>query len=169
MKFLIQHNLINPDHLLEIKYAIEKYPHEFVGVLPFSHEITSDEPIEGTDYIPYGSTLFTTLTHSMGFKGNYFDLSRFNYGAFLENRDDMLNDNVMSIRDAITFLEAQPEDIEWFTRPSNDLKEYVGMVETAGHLTEWFNKAVDSQGSNHELLTLDTKVDITKPTDIQAE
>ena len=169
MKFMIQHNLINPDHLLEVQLAIEKFPHEFVGVIPFGHEITSDEPIVGTDYIPYGSTLFTTLTHELGWKGSYFDLDKFNYRAFLGSRDDMLNSNVMTIEDAMAFLKTVPEDSEWFTRPSLDLKQYVGMVETAGELLAWFKDATEFTGSGCYKIEEGTDIVLCKPVNIQAE
>lgn len=84
MEFVIQHNLINDSSLLQIKYAIDKYPTKYVGVIPFSRDITSDEPLIGTDYIPYGSTLFTMLTYELGWKGLFFDLNTFNYSAFLK-------------------------------------------------------------------------------------
>ena len=169
MKFMIQHNLINPDHLLEVQLAVEKYPHEFVGVIPFGHEITSDEPITGLDFIPYGSTLFTTLTYEKGWKGNYFDLDVFNYRAFLENRDDMLNDNVMKIEDAVTYLKTVPPETEFFTRPSLDLKQYVGMVENAGELLAWFKDAMEFSGTGCYKIEEGTEIVLCQPKVIQAE
>lgn len=169
MKFVIQHNLMNEDHLLEIQYAVNKYPTEYVGVIPFSREITSDTPLEGTDYIPYGSTLFTMLTYELGWKGQFFDLDTFNYKAFLQNRDDMLNDNVLEINDAIAFLEQQPPESEWFTRPSLDLKQYTGMVDNAKDLSEWFNDAMKFSGTGCYKIEPGTDVVVSTPKVIQGE
>lgn len=66
MKFLIQNNLMNEVQLAKLSKAVSKYPHQFCDVVPFSREITSDTPIEGTDYIPYGSTLMTTILSELG-------------------------------------------------------------------------------------------------------
>lgn len=169
MKFVLQDNLINEDHLLQIKYAIEKYPHVTCGVIPFSRDITCTEHLAGTDYIPYGSTLFTMLTYELGWKGQFFDLDRFNYRAFLDNRDDMLNDNVLEIQDAIEFLNEQPEDSEWFTRPSHDLKQYVGMVDTAKDLSAFFKDAMEFSGTGCYKIERGTEVVISEPKTIQAE
>jgi hypothetical protein len=64
---------MNEQQLTLVKQAVKNYPHEFVGVIPFTREITSDNPIEGIDYIPYGSTLFTTLAFQRGWRGLHFD------------------------------------------------------------------------------------------------
>lgn len=100
MKFAIQHNLMNGLQLKEVAEAVKNYPHVFVGMIPFSREITSNEPIEGVEYIPYGSTLLTNVASDLNWSGLHFDLSKMNYRTFLENRNDMLNDNVMRVRDA---------------------------------------------------------------------
>ena len=169
MKFLIQHNLINPENLLEIKDAIKDYPHEFVGVLPFSHEIMSDEPLVGQDFIPYGSTSMTEAGLELGWKGLSFDLSRANYEAFVANRDDMLNTAPMRLDEAVTFLEGRNQGELWFTRPSKDLKEYTGLVDTAGELVEWFRDRILCASSGSYQLRPDTMVVLSVPKTIDAE
>ena len=42
MKFVIQHNLMREDSLQLIKTAVEPFPHVYVGIIPFSDEISSD-------------------------------------------------------------------------------------------------------------------------------
>ena len=121
MKFILQDNLMNVDHCLQVKYAMDPYPNTCVGVIPFSNEITCQEELVGQDYIPYGSTLLTMLADDLGWKGLFFDLDTFNYRSFLYHRDDMLNDNVMEIVEAIGFLALQDPESEWFVRPSQDL------------------------------------------------
>ena len=171
--FIVQHNLINPDQLGTIACALVdlNIPHKFVGVIPFSHEITSDEPLVGIDFIPYGSTLMTMLTmrDTLNWIGNYFIPETFRAEAWLKNRDDMLNPNTCTIEEAITFLKLMDSDDEFFTRPCEDLKQYSGQVMKAGELHDWLLDAVECASSGSYKLELDTKIQICKPRNIQAE
>ncbi len=167
--FIIQSNLISSDYLSGIQAAVEKYPHESVEVIPFSYEMVSKNPITGTDFIPYGSTLFTSIAYDLRWKGCYFNPDIFNYKTFLTNRDDMLNSNVMKIEDAVLFLEDQPDDSEWFTRPSLDLKQYTGMVDYAKDLVEWFNDAMSFTGTGSYKIEKGTDIVLCEPKNIQAE
>lgn len=169
MKFLIQHNLINPKDLGQIKEAIQDYSHEFVGVIPFSNEITSNEPLEGLDFIPYGSTRLTELSLEFGYTGLHFDLSQANYEAFIANRDDMLNDNVIRLDEAVKFLETRDPKELWFTRPSLDLKQYTGMLETAGELFLWLKDRLECASTGSYQLAPDTMIVLSKPKNIDAE
>lgn len=169
MKFVLQTNLINDDHLLQIQYAMRKQPCIDVEVIPFSRVITSEDQLLGKDYIPYGSTLFTMLTYELGWKGQFFNIDTFNYREFLDNRDDMLNDNVLEIRDAIKFLEEQPEDDDFFVRPSEDLKQFTGMVLPAGELVDWFKDAMEFSGTGCYKIESGTEVVVSAPKNIQAE
>ncbi len=165
MKFVIQYNLMRNDHLIQIKEAIKEYPHEFVSVLPFSEEIKSDNDLIGEDYIPYGSTLFVKLAKRLNWKGLYFDENKFNYSEALKNRNDMLNDNVITIKEAIKIIENQKKNSEWFIRPSHDLKQFSGMVLTAEKCLEWFNNVINIDSE----INLDTEVVLTKNKQIKAE
>lgn len=170
MKFIVQHNLINPDQLDKISGAIKKFPHEYVGVVPFSREITSDQPLVGKDFIPYGSTLMTTLASDLGWTGLHFDLDRMNYGCFLRNRTDMLNDNLFYVQEGIQYLRSFDADREFFTRPSEDLKHYAGQVIKAGELADWLQSMIDvGEGSGTYYLPPDKQVVICEPKTIQAE
>ena len=169
MKFVLQTNLINDDHCLQIKYAIEKYPHIFAENIPFSNEITSRDNIRDTNFIPYGSTNFTTLTHELGWKGCFFNLRNFTYGAFLENRDDMLNDNVIWASEAIEFLDKQDPDSDWFIRPSSDLKQFVGQVNTAKNLSDWLKRILGGNSSDASGVSEHTFIVVSTPKNIQAE
>jgi len=169
MKFLVQHNLMNEDQLHDINKAIAPYPHQFVGVIPFSREITSDEPIVGLDYIPYGSTLFTNLASEKGWKGLHFDLAKLNYRTFRENHPMMLNDGVMTVADAIQFLSEQEPTSEWFTRPSEDLKQYSGTVMQAYEIKEWFESMIAAVGGGSYYMAADAEVVLSKPQYISAE
>lgn len=171
MKFMIQHNLINPENLLEIKEAVKDYPHEFVGLIPFSREITSDEPIVGKDYIPYGSTALVETTMDLGWRGLDFDLERFNYDAYYKHRyQDMLNGEfILRLEDAVRYLETRDPRELWFTRPSKDLKEYTGLVDTAGELIAWLRDRILCASSGSYQLSPDTRIVLAKPKTIHAE
>jgi hypothetical protein len=170
MQFLIQHNLLSIEQLELTRKAVEPYPHQFIGLIPFSREITSDIPIEGTDYIPYGSTLLTFVgSQENKWKGLFFDLEKFNYSAALANRDDMLNSNVMSLKEAIDQL-AQMESTKLvFTRPSEDLKQFTGQVIEAGECHDWFKSMMECESSGSYKLDADTQVVLCDPQNIQAE
>lgn len=160
---------MNEEQLLAVKQAVSPYPHEFVGVIPFSHEITSEKPLEGLDYIPYGSTLLTNLAYEKGWKGLHFDLNTFNYKAALWNRIDMLNGNVMTLREAINMLEYAPEGKMWFVRPSEDLKQFSGQVIESVECYHWFNDMLECETSGSYKLEPATPVVICEPQPIAAE
>lgn len=173
MKFLVQHNLMNPDQLTLINQAVEPFPHEFVGLIPFSREFTSNEPIIGQDYIPYGSTLMTNLAYDLGWKGLHFDLDVFNYEAAVKNRNDMLNgEHVMTVKEAAIFMAngMQGAGQEWFIRPSEDLKHFAGQVIDAKECANWLNDAMSlPPESGTYAMSPEMKVVIAKPKPIKAE
>ena len=170
MKFLIQHNLMNEQQLLLTKQAIEKLPHEFVGLIPFTDDIITDSSLEGVDYIPYGSTRFTMIASQRSWKGCHFDLTRFNYAAAANVRDDMLNnEHIIPIVEAISFLQEQPEDSLWFIRPSEDLKQFSGMVIEAKECIDFLTDAMECASSGSYKLDPDTMVVLAEPKTIQAE
>ncbi len=169
MKFIVQFNLINEEQLLKLKDVMVDYDHEYVSVIPFSHEIRADVPLEGKDFIPYGSTLLCNLASELGWKGCYFDITRFNYRASVDNRNDMLNGNIITITEAIEFLKTQPEEKVWFTRPSNDLKQFTGLVTTSKECIEYFTNALAADTSSIAQLKPDTEVVLSEPQNIDAE
>lgn len=168
MEFLIQCNLMNEKTLQQVQSAVAKYPHKYISVMPFSHEIVSNEPVEGNEYIPYGSTLMTRLSKELGWVGSSFDLDKFNYDEYL-NHPDMLNSNVITVREAIDFLRTQDDDKLWFTRPSYDLKQYSGTVLSSKEIAEWFEDAVKYDSSNTYAMEYDTRVVLCEPVNIYAE
>jgi hypothetical protein len=169
MKFVIQHNLMNEDQLHSVADAVKPYPHIFVGLIPFSREITSNESLEGRDFIPYGSTLLTNLTAELGWTGLHFDVSKLNYRNFLTNRDDMLNDNVMSAREAVDYLKQHDLSAEWFTRPSEDLKQYSGQVLPGSEIVPWFESMMGAVGGGSYYMAPETEVVISTPKNISVE
>ena len=170
MKFVIQHNLMNEDQMKLLLDAVKPFPHEFVGVIPFAREITSDKPLRGKNYIPYGSTLFTTLVSEKKWKGLHFDLTKMNYGEFLRNHPDMLNGGVMKALDAVTFLKEAHPGSQWFTRPSEDLKQYSGTVMSAGEIWPWFESMFAAgPGGGTYYMNPESDVVISVPQHISAE
>ena len=171
MKFIIQHNSINVEDLHAIHKTLENYPHHYIGLIPFSREIVSEVELDGLDYIPYGSTLLTTLVATdLKWKGLFFDLDTFNYSASVKNRDDMLNnDLIISVKDAVEFLQQKENVGDWFIRPSHDLKQFSGQVIDSVECTEWLKDAMLCDSSGSYRLDADTPVVLAKPVNIQAE
>ncbi|MCK5019173.1 MAG: ATP-grasp domain-containing protein [Candidatus Peribacteraceae bacterium] len=169
MKFLIQDNLVGEKQLLLVKDAVEKYPHEFIGLIPFTDKITSCEPLDGLDYIPYGSTNLTLISKEKGWKGLYFDLKQFNYDEALKNRDDMLNSGIIDVEEAIKFLAKEEDDSMWFSRPSEDMKQYAGLIDTASELRRFFIDAMKCASSGSYQLKKGLRVLLSKPKNIQCE
>ncbi len=170
MKFLVQWNLMNEDSLQKVKEAIMNYPHEYVEVVPFSRDILP-VPI-GKDYIPYGSTLMTTLSKDLGFTGLSFDLTKFNYEESVKNRNDMLNSFAIEPLDKIVdYLSQEGVDPEsdWFIRPSEDLKQFSGQVMKAKEIVEFLRDAKECASSGSYHLAGDTQIVLDTPEDIQAE
>ena len=169
MKFAVQYNLMNETQLHQSAEAVKPYPHVFVGVVPFSRDITANEPLEGTDYIPYGSTLMTTIASDLGWKGLHFDLSKMNYRTFMLNHPDMLNDNVMKCSDAIAFLQTLDPSTKIFTRPSEDLKQYSGQVIEAEELWKWLLSMNEAVGGGSYYMSPGADIVVCAPREISAE
>lgn len=172
MIFIVQHNLINQDSLDKIGAALKKHniPHEFVGIIPFSREITSNSPLEGFDYLPYGSTTLTVETQLLGWRGLYFIPETFRAEVWNDNRDDMLNDcPVTTVQEATKFLRTQDPKSLWFTRPTEDLKTYSGQVIEAKECADWFDDAVNCASSGSYQLSPDTPIVLAEPRKISAE
>lgn len=175
MKFAIQYNLMNDAQLHKVAEAVKSYPHVFIGLIPFSREITANEPIVGTEYIPYGSTLLTNLTSELGWKGLHFDVTKLNYENCAVNRTDMLNaEHILTVEDAIRFLtnQMQGAGLDWFMRPSEDLKHFSGYVGAADELSDHLKSMMDSfiRGDIGTYgINPSTKVVLASPKTISAE
>lgn len=169
MKFLIQSNLMDDTQLAMVNRAIQIYPHVYVGVIPFSRELKSDEPIEGTKYIPYGSTLLTTIGSQQHWTGLHFDISTFNYEQAIKHRNDMLNgDVILPLSEAAEYLR-QGNNRDVFVRPSEDLKQFSGQVMNSVECADWLTNAALCETSGSRQLDMSTKIVIGEPKNIQAE
>jgi hypothetical protein len=171
MKFLIQHNLVAVEKLEKTRIAVQPYPHEFVGLIPFSHEFTSDEPIVGNDYIPYGSTLMTTLALEHKWKGLCFDLENFSMRRAFVNRSDMLNTGlVLTAYEAEKYLRTVFPEQDTFIRPDLDLKHFSGQVMNRLECADWLNDAMSlPPESGSYAIDPNMLVCLSEPKNIQAE
>ncbi len=142
MKFTIQQNLLDKHQLQTTFGAVAKYPHVKIDMVPFVKKFSASEVIVGTDYIPYGSTLFIQTVAKLKWRGLFFDLDRLNYREALNNHPKMLNSGLFTVPDAIRFLQNQPPTSKWFIRPSNDLKQFSGQVEQASVLWVWLESMI---------------------------
>ena len=172
MKFAVQYNLMNEDSLQKITAALLKHdiPHVFVGIIPFSREITANEPIEGTEYLPYGSTTLTVESQLLGWRGQYFDPETFRTEAYLPHHPTMLNNTApYTVASGIEYLWSLPANELVFTRPTEDLKSYSGQVLEAAECAAWLESALDSGSSGASQLCPTTPIIIAPPRKIQAE
>lgn len=171
MKFLLQHNMLSNEQLNIILEATKPFPCEWIGLIPFSHEIISDEPLSGVDYIPYGSTSLTEVCHELGHKGLFFNPETFLYRKGLLNRSDMLNSPIFigRVEAGIKALDRMEVDHSIFIRPDADLKQFNGQVTTAGECVTWLKSALDCASSGNQQLLPDTQIVIAPVQDIQAE
>lgn len=173
MKLLIQHNHLSADLLNQVQQALADsqlpipIPHAYVGVIPFSHEITSNEELVDLDYIPYGSTLFVKLALARQWKVNFNQ--DFNYWSALSNRADMLNDVVLTVEQAFDLLASVDQDSPLFIRPSLDLKQFSGFVASSSSISQFLLSALAQDSSVVTGLTRDTDVVIGKPVQIEQE
>lgn len=170
MEFIIQHNLINQKQLEKIDSTVKQYPHRYVGVIPFTHEITSDKPLKGKEYFPYGSTRLTEIAYDKGWFGLCFN-DNFNMSKSLQYRSrDMLNKGyIFRAGMSKSYLEDwKGNDI--FVRPNNDLKHFSGMVIDKNEFIAWMVDATNmplesgSYAIDPEMLIM-----VSKPKNIQAE
>lgn len=171
MDFVIQYNMLRNDSLLAIKEAVAELPHQFVGVIPFSHEITSIDPIVGLRHIPYGSTTFVEIAHGIGWKGLSFDPETFNYKAWNTNRDDMLNCNntVLTAWDMIGHLKNREDGDRIFMRPVLDLKQFSGHVSTVKEAIDFLTGALLAKSTVSTRLTPHSLVMVNQPHELVAE
>ena len=171
MKFVLE-TKIHPENVEKIKSILIKHdiPYALVEVIPFSREITSSEPLVGTQYLPYGSSTLTIEFQKAGWQGQYFDPNTFKMDVCKNHRNDLLNDTEpLSIKDAIVFLQKQEPKSLWFTRPTEDLKSYTGQVIEAKECADWLKSAISCDSSTASQLKESTQIILSEPRNLQAE
>lgn len=73
------------------------------------------------------------------------------------------------LKKAIDMLKSQPENQLWFTRPSEDLKQFSGQVMTTKECIEFFTNASECESSVAYNISPDTVVVLATPKNILAE
>ncbi len=166
--FIIQHNLLSASMLEDVRLAVQGLPHTFVGLIPFSREITSNEPIIGLDHIPYGSTSFVETAEELGWSGLCFDRDKQSYFEAAWNRDDMLNGGtILAASMALPFIKQLEGDL--FMRPSDDLKKFTGSVFTPQEAEKFLTDAMSQPSSAYEKIKDDDLIVIGPVRQIVAE
>lgn len=157
--------------LLSIREAVQDLPHQFVGLIPFSREIQSVEPIVGIDHIPYGSTSFVEATMALGWKGLSFDVEKFNYKTAADNRNDMLNGEewILSAKESVDLLRLLDTTEEIFMRPAHDLKHFSGSVFSVFEAEGFLNDAMKCTSSGSYKINEDLLIVMAKPKKILVE
>lgn len=158
------------ESLKKVQHAVQNLPHEFIGVVPFSREITSNAPLEGMDFIPYGSTLLTTLALDLGWKGLFFDPDQ-DYVKASQHRCDMLNGELcLTAGEVVSYLSrTYNQGLEWFIRPSQDLKHFSGQVMGSREILDWFHDAMSCDMSGTYKIDEDLMIILATPKKISAE
>lgn len=170
MKLLIQDNLISKKNLNCVLNGVKGLPHVKVSVTPFAQELSPDWPLESKEWIPYGSTSLTVMGFEQKWKGCYFDPAIFNYQMSVNNRDDMLNDEIIcTVNSAIEFFKNQDPKSMWFIRPSEDLKQFSGGTSNAQEAWEWLQDAKNCASSGSYMLPGNTYIVIAEPKEISRE
>lgn len=170
MEFVIQENLnANAKEILAALLE-EGIPHKKVRVIPFSDDYIADWEEDGIDYIPYGSTTFIINAHRKGWTGNCWIPDAFTCKNYNLNHPDMLNnEEVVSVNEAITFLQGQKETSTWFIRPNDDLKQFSGTVLFAKDIVDWLKDMQQyDDNSSYSILGNDLIL-LSTPKDIKAE
>lgn len=170
MDFILQHNMLSNELLERVRLAVEGLPHTWVGLIPFSREITSNEPLEGIDHIPYGSTSFVEETHRLGWKGLSFDEEQFSYKMAKAHRIDMLNgDYILPAVLAARLLGQFNKTSPIFMRPAHDLKQFSGAVYTVEEAADFLIDAMKCASSGSYHIPMDLDIMISQPQNILAE
>lgn len=134
-----------------------------VQIIPFSDTLPDyDKSIPA---IFYGSTTMGRLVR--GERG-FFMNDNFTFESYLTNwKNHLLNPGfVRTIRDVMKHTYFTSKEDEIFIRPNDDSKCFSGQVIKVKDMWKWFDGLQRSDG---EELTMDTKILIADPEDIQKE
>lgn len=163
---------MHEESLKKLAAALESnnIPHTFVGIIPFSREITSNILLEGTSFIPYGSTLMVSVVAKLNWEGLHFN-DNFDYEIACDNRDDMLNSStkIMSVAKILKRLNDYPDDKQIFIRPSKDLKSFSGQVLTVSECRTLLTDAISGGSSRCQNVDENTIIVVAEPVTIISE
>jgi hypothetical protein len=99
--------------------------------------------VEGTDFIPYGSTTLLEFAKSAGWRG-VFHNDNFSVDTYLDKHPHMLNKDstIMSLTAAKLIAETKPQ---WFVRPLCDSKVFAGFASSSKELVEWITRLEETE------------------------
>lgn len=163
MKFLIQNNIFSSEELDYLAECLEDLDYQYIGIVPFEHSLTTNEELNGLDYIPYGSNELIKKCLELGFKGVYFNPEN-DYQEALQNEVPMLNSQIVTIEELLKL-----KDEELFVRPIGDLKLFNGQVYQFEELQDLLKTGLTGGSSKSGELKLIDKVIISQPQFIEAE
>jgi hypothetical protein len=167
MKFLIQKDFPTQKDAEEILDIVSHYPYEILDVDPFSNDTLFN--LNDKNYIPYCSTFLFETLFKLNVIGLNYNLNTASYEVFTSNRNDMLNNNVYNIKDAIEFLSIQQKGKLWFCKPAEKAKIFTGSVEASEEWVEFLQDKVECKSSGSYKLELDTKLVLDTPKVIYSE
>jgi hypothetical protein len=166
MKYLLQNNLLSDIFLEKVKDLHSKYPSILCEIIPFDNQISTKEPLEGLDYIPYGSSSMTRIGYKRGYTGVCFN-ENFKHSEYSKHHKS-INNGVFNSEKAKKFL-AENEG-NWFIKPNRDAKNFTGFVDHSAHLIAFINDKMRYANSSGDYgITKDFEFVISKPVDIDLE
>lgn len=168
--WLVQSNFIDNERTAALCFAIQNSEAALVGVSvkPFTEDIAESgvDVSIGKNVVPYGSTKLAKLSMTAGYSGMFYN-DNFNVTKWVENRDDMLNSDMVTMKasDVIEFLKDKPDDLPMFIRPAQDLKAFPGGVVDVSEIRSWMK---DYQSGNF-IFQEDTEICLAPVKEILSE
>lgn len=130
-QWLIQTNAVNIDQAIAVTNALISKGRKVIEVHVDSinqaiHFPNNDAP-EGTDVIPYGSTLLVKLARKQPWKGVFYN-DNFQTAVWSANRSDMLNaeQTILPASQVGEYLKEFNDDVSLFIRPAVEHKAFSG-------------------------------------------
>lgn len=168
LHWIIQNNLYDERGYDVLIDTVErfKFPHTYVKVVPFSHELIPDIPAPGLKIV-MGSITLGKVAEKRGWSPGAFTNSNFNYRVWRSKLSPhLLNDDARICRF---------EDVEWhddwrdfFIRPCLDDKSFSGTVMNWHDFKAWKYSVLDLKES-YTTLDADTEVCYCTPREIYQE
>ena len=172
MKFLLQHNCISDAQLKKIGDSFNRtqLPKEWIGVIPFSNEITGEFDATETNYIPYGSTRLTRTGQIYNWKGMHYP-DTLSYQSAINNRNDMFNQEatILAAKDIVSYFSDVDPTLSYFMRPDKDDKQFTGYIETVDEIVTYFKDAVQVGLEGDYYVDPDKLIIFNKPKPIKTE
>lgn len=131
--------MLKESFIENVRKIVDFYPSVLAQIIPFEKDFTTSEPLDGLEYLPYGSTTMTNICYNRGYTGVFFN-DNFKYSEYMKQHPLMLNADVgsMNMFEAIEFFKNNSG--QWFCKPDADDKNFTGSVE---HSEFWIKMLED--------------------------